>query len=180
MDERILYKKMKAGDINAFNQLFKLNYERLVRMLYKKCYNQALAEDIIQNVFIDFWTNKNKIEINNSVSAYLTTSTRNRYIDHFRKQKTDSKKEQAYINNSLTLKVSSPEDELLSKENLANIYAKIEALPFKSKAIFQLSRFENKSYPEIANELNISIKTVEYHISNALRILRKSIFFLFF
>jgi len=93
-----------------------------------------------------------------------------------RKENQQQKKVKAFRQNSLSLDVRSPESELLSKENMKAIYEKIKALPPKSQAVFKLSRFENMTYQEIADSLEISIKTVEMHISISLRILRKTIF----
>jgi len=176
MTDKDLYQRMVAGDVDAFNQLFKAHYESLVRMLYKKCFDQTLAEDIVQNVFIELWSKRKERVLPKSVGAYLSTSVKNRYIDHFRKQKNLADKKKAYLQQSLPLNIASPEEELLNQENLAKIYRKIEELPPKTKVVFQLSRFENKSYSEIAEALDISVKTVEYHISNALRLLHESIF----
>jgi len=170
---------MKEGDMSAFDQLFKLHYEDLVSQLYRKSYDLELSEDIIQNIFIEFWSNRKELNIQNSIKAYLSTSARNRFIDHFRKQKSIVRKEENYLQNTLHLNIASPEEELLTKENLDNIYDKIAQLPAQSKHIFQLSRFSEMSYQDIAEELGVSVKTVEYHISKALRILRKTIFSLF-
>lgn len=180
MTDEDLYKRMASGEVNAFNQLFKRHYEKLVRMLYKKCFDLNLAEDIVQNVFIEIWSKKEERVAPNSVGAYLATSVRNRYIDHFRKEKILDNKKTAYVQQSLNFSILSPEEELLSQENLANIYQKIEQLSFKTRLIFKLNRFENKSYSEIAEELDVSVKTIEYHISKAIRFLRKAIFLYFF
>ncbi|MFK8007592.1 MAG: RNA polymerase sigma factor [Saprospiraceae bacterium] len=176
MEELILYKKMKAGDRSAFDKIFKLHYEQLVRFAHVKIDNISIAEDIVQNIFIDFWTKRASINIEKSLLPYLRRTVHNRCIDHFRKQKSIQKKEEQFFQNSLTLDISNPEQELLSQENLQAIYTKIEALSPKCKVVFKLSRFEEMTYAEIATHLNISKKTVEMHISTALRILRKSIF----
>lgn len=176
MNDLELYQKMKAGDLSAFDEIFKMHYESLVRMGVQKIDNVALVEDLVQNIFIDFWTKKNQLNIESSVLAYLKKMVHNRCIDHFRKQKSIQRKEENYFKNSLSLNVNSPEEDLLNQENLAAIYSKIEALPPKCRTVFKLSRFEEMTYDEIATQLDISKKTVEFHISTALRILRKSIF----
>lgn len=178
MEESTLYQKMKAGDLSAFNELFKLHYETLVRSTLLKV-DEAFAEDLVQTVFIEFWSKRNDINIEGSVVAYLRKTVHNRCIDHFRKQKSIQQKEERYFQNTLSLSISDPESRLLSRESLSAIYDKIEDLPPKCKIVFKLSRFEEMTYDEIAQELDISKKTVEYHISTALQILRKTIFISF-
>ena len=176
MDEMKLYQKMKAGDSTAFDAIFQLHYERLVKSLYLKNGDLSLSEDIVQTIFIEFWTKRTTLNIETSIGAYLNKAVNNRWIDHFRKAKNIKIKEEEYFKNALLLDVSSPETDLLSKENLKAIYTKIEALPLKCKVVFKLSRLEKKTYAEIAEDLDISVKTVEFHMSTALRILRKTIF----
>ena len=167
---------MKAGDQSAFDEIFKSYYKQLVLFAHSKIDNIAIAEDIVQNVFIDFWAKRASLNVEQSLLPYLKKMVHNRCIDYFRKQKSIQKKEEQYFQNPLSLDISNPEEELLTQENLQAIYNKIEALPPKCKIVFKLSRFEEMSYAEIATHLDISKKTVEMHISTALRILRKSIF----
>lgn len=176
MGEHDLYQKMKAGSRPAFDAIFKSNYEHLVKHAYIRVDSLPIAEDLVQNIFIEFWTKRETLHIKGSVGVYLKKMVHNRCIDYFRKQKSIQRKEEQFFQDSLFLDVSSPEEEMLNKENLAAIYAKIEALPPKCKIVFKLSRFEEMTYAEIANQLDISKKTVELHISTALRILRKTIF----
>lgn len=176
MNEHQLYKKMKAGYSSAFDELFRLYYEKLVRLAHQKTQDLAVAEDIVQAIFIDFWTKRAEISINQSIIAYLSKMVNNRCIDYFRKQKSISASEEKYLTHKLNLDVTSPEEDLLNQENLAAIYSKIEELPPKCKIVFKMSRFEDLTYEEISTQLNVSQKTVEYHISTALRLLRKSIF----
>lgn len=175
-DESNLYQKMKSGDQSAFDEIFKLYYEQLVRFAHSKIDNITIAEDIVQIIFIDFWAKRASLNVEKSLLPYLKKTVHNRCIDYFRKQQNIQKKEEEYFQDSLSLDISNPEEELLSQENLQAIYNKIEALPPKCKVVFKLSRFEEMSYAEIATHLDISKKTVEMHISTALRILRKSVF----
>lgn len=176
MDERQLYQQMKTGNQTAFDQLFQLYYEKLVRIAYQKTQDISIAEDIVQTVFIDFWTKKNDLVIEKSIFGYLNRMVHNRCIDYFRKQTSIQNTEYKYAKKSLNLSVLSPEEGLLNQENLNAIYAQIEALPTKCKIVFKLSRFEEMKYEEIAEQLAISKKTVEYHISTALKLLRKRVF----
>lgn len=171
-----LFQQIKAGNCIAFDKLFHLYYESLVQHAYKTTQNQANAEDIVQTVFIDFWTKRNQLSIEKSVIGYLSRMVHNRCMDYFRKQKSITTKQEKYFQNSLSLDITSPEENLLNAENLAAIHDKIDALPPKCSIVFKMSRFEEMSYAEIAEQLGVTKKTVEYHVSTALRLLRKSIF----
>lgn len=171
-----LFQQIKTGDKIAFDKLFHLFYENLVQQAYNTTQQQADAEDIVQSVFIHLWTKRTQITIEQSVEAYLHRMVQYRCIDYFRKVKSDASNQEKHTQQSLHLTMGSPEEELLNAENLEAIYNKIEALPPKCKVVFKMSRFEEMNYSEIAQELDITKKTVEYHISTALRILRKGIF----
>ena len=174
--EAQLFQEIKAGNRIAFDELFHLYYEKLVHKAHKTTQNQADAEDIVQTVFISLWTKRTQIAIEQSVGAYLHRMVQHRCIDYFRQIKSSLVHQEKYIQQSLDLTIESPEEELLNAENLAAIYNKIDALPAKCKVVFKMSRFEEMNYTEISEQLGISKKTVEYHISTALRILRKGIF----
>lgn len=178
--ETQLYQQIKAGNRTAFDKLFRLYYEKLIQQAFKTTQNLANAEDIVQAVFIDFWTKRNQLNIEKSVIGYLTRMVHHRCIDYFRQQKSSITKQEKYFQNNLSLDIASPEEDLLNAENLAAIHDKIDALPPKCSIVFKMSRFEEMNYAEIAEQLGITKKTVEYHISTALRLLRKSVFGLIF
>lgn len=167
---------MKKIDQQAFHDLFNKHYEQLVKVAYSVLSDIEHAEDVVQEVFIKFWERQGTFKIEKSVFAYLKKATILHAIDHLRKAKMiDEHVTKAQLS-SLQLRIQTPETELLNKENLYEIYKKIEELPDKSKLIFKLSRFEHLSYSEIAVQLEMSVKSIEYHISKALEILRKSVF----
>lgn len=176
MTEQALMTQMKIGDQSIFEYFFELHYEKLVRVAYRLVSDIEAAEDVVQEIFVKFWEQKETINIEKTLYGYLKQAVIFRSIDYLRKTKRLEEKLKNHAQTSLRLNLLTPEAQLLTKENMAAIYEKIEALPEKSKLIFKLSRFEELSYAEIAEQLNISIKTVEYHISKALAILRESIF----
>ncbi|WP_051539083.1 RNA polymerase sigma-70 factor [Prolixibacter bellariivorans] len=135
------------------------------------CSDYGLSEDIVQEVFFKLWTDKGRIAIETSVKAYLYQMVRNtslNYLKHknvIKQYEIANKDESNYIGESL--------DELLiGKELNAKIQAAIEKLPTERRKVFLLSRMDGLKYKEIAEKLNISIKTVENQMGKALSTLR--------
>lgn len=132
------------------------------------------AQDVVQELFVTLWTRRSEIILHSGLSSYLYSAVRNRVLDLIAKKKTEEK----YIR-SLAQFIAEGEnvtDHAIRQKELAVIIEReVALLPDRMKEIFQLSRNENRSYKEIADELNISDKTVKKQVSNALTILRKKL-----
>jgi RNA polymerase sigma-70 factor (ECF subfamily) len=143
-------------------------------VVYRVINDADYAEDIVQEIFTDIWRKRESINVQSSLRAYLRRASVNRSLNHIRKQRMKfDENEEAIIDiesNTINGQQGMERDELEQR-----IHDCIDALPPKCKLVFSLSRFENMSYQEIADHLEISIKTVENQISKALRILRNSI-----
>jgi RNA polymerase sigma-70 factor (ECF subfamily) len=131
------------------------------------------AKEVVQEVFINLWDKKDSITSEKSVKAYLYTSVRNRCLNYIR----DHKKFRSYV---LDVEIEDKElvfddDSMTQAEALVKIQQAIDKLPEKCKQVFELSRFEELKYKEIAEKLGISIKTVELQVSKALKILREEL-----
>jgi RNA polymerase sigma-70 factor (ECF subfamily) len=132
-----------------------------------------LAEDIVHNVFMSIWKNRNKLKDQFAVKSYLYKSVYNEFIDQYRKKKAVLTLEKKHID-ALTYIVE--EEDEKSLEKLISIVKKeIDKLPPKCKQTFLLSKEEGLTNLEISEYLNISIKSVEAHITKAFSVLRKSI-----
>ena len=165
----------------AYHNLDKQLFEQLFREYFSSLCNFALgyvndldtAKEIAQEVFINLWDKKDSITSDKSVKAYLFTSVRNRCLNYIR----DHKKFRSYV---LDVEIEENKevfenDSITQAETLAKIHQAINKLPEKCKQVFELSRFEELKYKEIAEKLGISIKTVEVQISKALKILREEL-----
>ncbi len=165
----------ELNDINDFEQLFKLHYEPMCKTVFRMVKDETIAEDIVQDVFFNFWKKKDNLIITTSITAYLKRSATNAGIDYLRKKRPNS-------TNSLDiddpiyqhLAIDSNEsDSIIRSEELSNhIEAALELLPPRCKEVFILNRFEEMSYKEVAKTLGISVKTVENQIGKALKIMR--------
>ncbi len=176
--EQDVITKIRSGDIDSFESI----YLDLHPKLYAFCRNYVddieLAKDITQDVFFCFWERRFLLQINTSISAYLFRMLHNRCLNHLR-----SEKVRLNYKNSIELRFKETElnyfDEL--QESHVSIYFKdiedilkksIETLPEGCKKIFILSRIEGVDNKTIAEQLNISIRTVEHQNYRALKILK--------
>lgn len=151
-------------------KIFEDSYRNLVIQAVRLVKNSESAEDIVQDCFIKLWEKKDQLEIAGNVTAYLSKMVRNRSLDFLKK-----KRLQTSELNEAFQGASENEDHLVTEDLQTRIDKTIDSLPEKCRQVFVLSRFEELSYQEIADKLEISKKTVEAHISKALKSLRKSL-----
>jgi RNA polymerase sigma-70 factor, ECF subfamily len=156
----------------AVSLLFNNYYTELCRKAYCIVNDQDIAEDIVQDVFFKLWEKKSKIQIDTSLSAYLKRMVFNESISFLRKNKEFLEFSDDINQNQIS---DNPDYNLTQQELHAIISEAIEKLPPKCKTIFLLSRIEKLSYKEIADHLNLSVKTIENQMGKALKILRHSL-----
>lgn len=169
-DEQLIL-LLKAGNRNAFGCIYKRHWSSLFDTAYGKLQSTEAAEEVVQDLFLYLWCKREEITINYSFSTYIHTALKYRIYNYLRDEINRKKnirlvyQSKVAYNNSVGESIAYNElNELIEKE--------INSLPEKCKLVFTLSREENFSFKEIANELNISISTVEKHIVKALKILR--------
>ena len=162
-------RRIQADDQLALKQLFRECYKDVYAAILRLVKDHALSNDLAQNVFIRFWEKRQQLNITSSLSAYLRRMAINEAIAHLRKVKRLEPVEE------LPEKVDqhTSEETLIGLELKDHINISIDRLPPKCKLIFKLSRFEELSYREIAEKLDISIKTVENQMGKALRLMRE-------
>ena len=152
--------------------LFRKYYAGLCKSLYKILRDATLAEDIVQEVFLKVWEVRETLKMEDAIQSYLYRSCYNAALNFLKQQKknTDLDNLEATITGS-----DSAERHLNFQETEAEIQKAIDALPPKTKVVFSLSRFEELSYKEIAERLDISVKSVEKHMGIALQRLRENL-----
>lgn len=181
-NEPIVIRRIKAGDSGAFEELYKLHYYSL-RMYAKLMLSDREAEDVVQDVFINLWLHRETLNEALSVRAYLFRSVYNSSLNVIRnKRRTEpcddlSKREIEEMgadyyydpdrNNVIT--------DLYAREARSKIHSAIDSLPPRCKEVFSLSYFDGLPGKEISRKLGISLSTVENHINNAFKILRKKL-----
>ncbi len=165
------FENIKNGDNAAFNILFDKYYVALCFYANKYLKDIDLARSLVQQVFVDLWTKREKIVVSTSVKSYFYNTVRNRCIDVLRKEKAT-----AGLPKSLENIGHAPFRDLVEEAELNDrINASINQLPEKCREIFLLCRFEGLKYSEIAEKLGISVKTVEMQMGIALKKLRDSL-----
>ena len=169
--ERQLQERIRAGDESAFDTVFRSHYADLVRMAESVVRERALAEEVAQEVMLELWRRRESLHVEQTFRAYLVRSTRNRALNHVRHQRV-VEREAAIA--AINLQSSpSAEDEMLGSELEQAVRAAIDGLPEKIREVFQLSRDHGLKYTEIAGTLEISVKTVEKRMGQALAQLRE-------
>ncbi|MCG6191020.1 RNA polymerase sigma-70 factor [Maribellus maritimus] len=159
---------------SGFEILFKKHYSALCAYCYGFVADYSLSEDIVQEVFSRLWTDKRKIKIDSSVKAYLYSAVRNTALNDIKHQKVKREYEKLN-NNGNNYTERSIEDQVVGEELNAKIQSAINNLPTERRRIFLMSRMDELKYKEIAEKLDISIKTVENQMGKALASLRKDL-----
>ena len=171
INEKVLIQRIKKGEKTAFTVVFTKYYTDLVMFAYTILKNKDISEEITQEVFVKLWYNRKSLEISSSLRSFLLKSTKNKCIDWLRHQKIHNKYAEIQLNNNLLFH-NETENYLLYSE-LENILNKsIRELPEKINEAYCLNRFEGLTYQEIAEKLNVSVRTVEVRVSKALNLLR--------
>jgi RNA polymerase sigma-70 factor (ECF subfamily) len=158
---------------NEFESLFKLYFKPLCGFSKGFVYDADAAHEIVQNVFVNLWQKRDALDLNQSIKSYLYTSVRNRSLNYLRDHK---KFRSSILDDELSHYEASPSAFSIEQDDLqALIDQSIASLPEKCREVFELSRFEGLKYQEIADKLQISIKTVENQMGKALKVLREDL-----
>jgi RNA polymerase sigma-70 factor (ECF subfamily) len=175
---------MKLGNSKAYDFLMDSFYKKLCSYAYTLSHDHFVSEDIVQNVFVEVWSNKKNINPSFSIKSYLYKSVYNEFINQYRKNKPVFFLEKKYLE-SVDLVVENKHENL--DELLKLVDKEINKLPSKCRQVFLLNKKEGLTHLEISEYLNISTKTIEGHMTRAFKILRekldskmKTVFFLLF
>ncbi len=172
--ERDIVDGIVEGDEMAFEGLFKSFFAELTIYATRFVEDRENAEEIVQDIFFNLWNNRLKLNINTSIKAYLYTTVRNTCLNLIKHKKVESKYRE-YFSRQLHEDELQPEDWMDGNELQEKITATIEKLPPERKKVFVMSRFDNLKYKEIAEKLDISVKTVENQMGKALKFLREEL-----
>ena len=172
----------EKADIKRFNNIFVTHRDRYIRFAYSYTYNQETAEDLVTESLMYYWENRHRLEEVKDIPLYILVTLKNKCLDYLQRERTWNNIAENLLSNKeweLQMRISSLEacepETLFSNEVQELVNQALAKLPEKSRHIFIMSRYEGKNYQTIAKETNLSVKSIEFHISKALNLLRKEL-----
>jgi len=173
-DEQLL-KQMADGEGQAFTVLYRRYWEELFITAAKALRGKEEAADVVQDVFFSLWNRRNKLNLQDSLAAYLHTSVRYKCIHYIEKNIT--RRDYLVLLAEVVIRSTSTNVEinLQLKEIEQTVNKTVAKMPAKMQEVYKLSRQEHLSYKEISDSMNISVETVKKHIHHALHLIRKDL-----
>jgi len=165
---------IRQGDEAAFERTFRKYYDRLCNYANSLLKEEDEAEEVVQTVFLTIWEKRTELEITLSLKSYLYRAVHNHCLNRF-KHASVREAHREYTQNFLPQAYESVTEVIHASELEERIEAAVSSLPEQCQIAFRMSRFEEMKYQEIADQLGISIKTVENQIGKALKILRSAL-----
>jgi RNA polymerase sigma-70 factor (ECF subfamily) len=173
-NEKLLFQQIASGDTAAFRQIFDLYKERLFATAFKLTKTHLASEEVTQEVFINLWVSRERLEIVEDPGAYIFRILYNCIHQFLKKESNRDRIMQAALQMAQP-PVNSVEQRMDAKESQRRINELIESLPPQQKAVYRLSRLQGLRNDEIAAELHLSPNTVKAHLSKALETLRNQL-----
>lgn len=164
---------MQKGNARAFEEIYKRYWFKLYSIAFHHLGVKEECEELVQNVFLSVWNRRENVQIK-KLDVYLTVSIKNQIYD-FIKSQISYRKYQEYVILQEVVQLSVPFQTLHYSELSAAVEAALAQLPEKSAEVFRRSRFHNQSVRQIAEDLHLTDKTVEYHITKSLKFLKESL-----
>lgn len=176
MRQKELIQKLKKGDEEAFSAMYKLYWEKVYNFSRLYLASSEDVAEIVQEVFIKLWETRHLIDEEQSFEGFLFIITRNQIFNYSRKRLNYSFLKMTVMQS--IEKSYEEEDQLEIADLKRHLSVLISQLPERQQEIFRLSRERHMTYKQIAEQLSISEKTVEYHMTAALKYLRKNLYLL--
>jgi len=164
-----LLKQMAAGNENALRQIYHQFYKKLLRFASILTKNKEAAEELVEDVFIKIWKNRQNAEAIHNLNVYLYTATKNTCLNYLSSKANASITKPFDAINIVLTEPICPEQLFIYRETFAKIKNAIETLPPRCKIIFKLVREDGLKYKEVAEILNVSPNTVDAQMTIAIR-----------
>lgn len=174
INKSLLNSALKSGDSEAYQLIFDKHYEQLFGFVNSYTNNPHQSKDIVQEAFLRLWVTRKKIHQDASILALLHKIAYNIFIDNYRK----GKREKAYLDSFAYEQLISliHEDDSEKSKRINKVKSAINGLPPRCKEVFVMSKLEGYKYVEIAEALDISVKTVEVQMGKAFSRIRKKLY----
>lgn len=167
-------KKIKEGNIKSFEYVFKLYYSGLMIYAFGITGRKDVAEEIVQDVFYKIWKDRESIQILHSIKSYLYGAVRNQSFQYCEHQEVKERYRQKILSAN-EVHQDNPEEQFLINELEEIINCTLRKMPPRRQQIFRMHRINGKKYKEIADELSLSVKTIEAEMTKTYQTLRKEI-----
>jgi RNA polymerase sigma-70 factor (ECF subfamily) len=175
-DEKKILLELSMGSEEAFEKIYNLHSHRIYCKLRRLLKSEVIAEEILQDVFLIIWNNRNKLNLEKSFCSFLFCIATNKCYDYFRRIKRDKKLLRELNVLSIHSNYSNTiEQGITDKGSSEMLHNAIELLPPKRKLIFRLCKVERKTYAEISAQLDISLSTISDHIVKANHFLKSQL-----
>jgi RNA polymerase sigma-70 factor (ECF subfamily) len=169
-----LIEQVAAGSEMAFERFFKTYFKCLYAYAFTLLQDEIMAEEVVQQVFYKLWEKKERLTITSSVKAYLYKAVYHECMNYLKHQKHKARHQNDVLYSNPVSK-DNPVMRVELSELETRLQIALRELPEQCRNIFQMSRFDELKYREIAEQLGLSIKTVEAQMGKALKVLRKKL-----
>ena len=169
IQENFLKKEIVSGNEEAFRKVYHHFYKKLLQFGFVLTRQKEVAEELVEDVFIKFWKNKNSVENIRNLKVYLYTATKNTCLNYLSSKANENITRPFDAINIEIAGTLSPDQILIYRETYTKIKTTIETLPPRCKMIFKLIREDGLKYKEVAEILNLSLSTVETQMTIAIR-----------
>ncbi len=175
LNDLLVLKKIKEGDIKTFEEVFRHYYAPLCFYSFGITGRKDVAEEIIQELFYVLWKDRQDIQVLRSVKNYLYGAVRNQSLQYLEHRHVQERHRQSVLQTAESEQNLTPDLQLEYKELENVINRTLKQLPERRLKIFRMHRIEGKKYKEIADYLAVSVKTIEAEMTKAYQVLRQEI-----
>lgn len=176
-EDRLWAENIRKNDGKCFELLFKKYYLQLARFAWRYVDSKAIAEELTQELFTILWENRYDWQVKGSVRSYLYKSIRNMSLNHLKHQDVKRKYDSQWASGNEHTEIKFY-DEVREKQIREAINMAVAALPPRSKMTYKLHRYDGLTYEEIADVMDVSVKTVESQMTRTLKTLRERLSYL--
>lgn len=177
LNDLLILKRIKEGDITAFEELFRCYYYPLCCYAAGITGQMEVAEEIVEELFYVLWKEREHLHVFQSVKSYLYRATRNEALQYCEHEEVRNRYREAVLATASEQQLADPQQEMEYEELQKLIENTLKKLPVRRRQIFEMHRLEGRKYAEIAVILSLSVKTVEAEMTKALRALREEVEF---
>jgi RNA polymerase sigma-70 factor (ECF subfamily) len=168
--DQLLWEGIKAGDEHALELLFKSYYASFCRSALRIVKEEAVAEELVSDVFYSIWSKRDSLDIRSNIRGYLSFSVRNHALNYLKSKKLGYV-DLDEVSHQLEVSEDNPEHLLITEETLNAWERRISELPPQRQKVFRMNKLEGLTYKEIAERLSLSEKTVRNQVQIAVRTL---------